>query len=250
MKNVILILLINITIIFVISTSESFSSGDSSEVIYSDFGTEFWIAIPHIYLSIIEKYRVDYNTAIQLWISSKINTNVTIESRDGLVIPKKEYPCNPDKQLTIDLKDLLALDDNDNEIPSNKGIHITSDDPVSVNVFMAYQMSGEAYHAIPVEWLGKNYYINNLYQDSLQGPMAYVYVTSGEIVIIASQDNTQIKYYPTAITQNGTKPGSAGSASLQKGQTFLIQAKKIQKMSHDPSTDLSGLILLLIIQSL
>jgi hypothetical protein len=239
MKSVLLTLLSVITIIFVMNVSDSYSNSDSSGVILSDFGTEFWFAIPHVVQANGEKLRKGYNSPIQLWIASKVSTKVVIESVDGLIIPKKEYLIEPSQALKVDLNDLLMLVDNDDETATNKGIHITSDDPVSVDVFMTYEFSGEAFHVIPVEWLGKEYFTLNLYQDTMKTASSFI-TTPGQIVIIATQNNTNLTYKPKAITQNGIKAGNTGSVILQKGQTFLIQSKYIPNMSQQSVTDLSG----------
>jgi hypothetical protein len=241
MKNVITTLLSVITILFLSNINTCYSNNDSTGVTFSDLGTEFWIAIPHVNRSSDENLRAGYTLPIQLWVSSKVSTKVTIESADGSSIPKKVYSLNPNAQLTIDLTAQLMLDDNDNEVASTKGIHITSDDPVSVNVFMAYESSGEAYHAIPVGWLGTDYYTLNLYQDSLLRDGGDYLTAPGQIVVVATQDNTSVTYKPKlAETQKGVKAGASKTITLGKGQTLLIQSKNKTGFSQQSLTDLTG----------
>lgn len=199
-------------------------------------GREFWFGLPHCMISSDEPIRWG-SYPIQLWLSSKVDTKATIESLNGAV-PKQIVSVRKNEFSVVNIND--NLENRESEEPRDFGIHIFSKDPISVSVFIAYLWSGEAFRVIPVEWLGKEYFTLNLYQDYVKMHSGETEYKPGQIVICATEDNTQIKYYPTVETEKGIKPGQAGSVKLQKGQTFAIKNKIIPELNQDWETDLSG----------
>ncbi|HPO63710.1 MAG TPA: T9SS type A sorting domain-containing protein [Candidatus Kapabacteria bacterium] len=199
-------------------------------------GREFWFGLPHCMKSSDEPIR--WGTyPVQIWLSSKVDTKATIESLNGAV-PKQIVTVRKNEFSIVSIND--NLENKESEEPHDYGIHIFSKDPISVSVFIAYKWSGEAFRVIPAEWLGKEYFTLNMYQDYVKMHSGEMEYKPGQIVICATEDNTQIKYYPTVETEKGIKPGQYGSIKLQKGQTFAIKNKIIPELNQDWETDLSG----------
>ena len=121
----------------------------------------------------------------------------------------------------------------ENEVVRNLGIHVQSNDPISVSVYMSYMWSGEAFRVIPVEWLGKEYVSINLYQDETDE------IKPSQILIIGTEDNTVVQYTPTRPTKKVNR-GVTQTVTIHKGQTYLIESKEVANMSQDWETDITG----------
>lgn len=225
--------LLLLTFLFLYITSAGLAQFPGNEI--AD-GKEYWFGLPHCMRSSDESVRWGIYP-IELWLSSKVDTKATIEALDGSLQPIT-VSLRKNDIVQVSLPD--NLENRESEIVRNFGIHIYSNDPISVGVFEAYEWSGEAFRVIPKEWLGKEYFTLNMYQDYTKmhdGQMDY---KPAQIVICATEDNTQVQYTPTAETEKGVKPGQIARVNLNKGQTFLIKAKIFPNLNQDWSTDLTG----------
>lgn len=207
-----------------ILTMPAKSANDNIEI--TD-GTEYWLGLPHCAKAAGEPYRGE--APIMLWVSSKHNTIATVH------IPYSDYmknfPIKPNQITVIPLTDELM--NVEPEVIRTYGIQVTSKDPVSVAVYMSYKWSGEAYRCIPTEWLGRKYAALSLYLDKTD-----VY-KPGQILIIASEDNTTVNYIPSAKT-TFTDKGEKKQITMMKGQTFLIETFTDPGMVQDWGSDLTG----------
>jgi hypothetical protein len=201
-------------------------------------GSEYWFAVPHCKKSSNEPIRYG-NFPIQLWVTSKVNTKGYYESADA-TIPQTPFTVGPDNPRILRLPETMMQQITDIEQVRTKGIHVVSDDPISLAVFIAYQWSGEAFRIIPAEWNGTKYYTLNMYQDYCKMADGNLDYKPCQILITAIEDNTSITYKPTCETTNGIKPGQTGKATLMRGQTFLIEAKVFPDKNQLWSTDLTG----------
>ena len=165
---------------------------------------------------------------IELRISSKVDTKATIEGIEGNLSPQTVII----RKNEITIFSLPGdLENRESEVVNNYGIHVYSNDPISVSVFVTYKWSGEAFRVTPVEWLGKSYFTLNMYQENDK---------PGQIIICATEDNTDIQYIPTVETERGIKAGQIGTVELDKGQTFAIKTKVFSNLNRDWETDMSG----------
>lgn len=121
-------------------------------------GTEYYFGIPHC---LIENGEAARGEPIQLFVSSKVNTLVTVEGPGLGFKVSKTVPAN--KVISVALPESF-MNKTSEEI-KQLGLHVTAPDPISLTVFLSYRWSGEAYRVIPVDWLGRKYYTLNLYQD-------------------------------------------------------------------------------------
>jgi hypothetical protein len=190
-------------------------------------GTEYWFGIPYAKFKQPESILGDY--PIVIWISSKVNTSATVSDQETGSIKTVAIKANEVSQLPIGDN----LMNKESEVATNFGIHITSEDPISVSVYLSYRWSGEAFRCIPVDWLGKEYVSMNLYQDETDE------MKPAQILVIATENNTQLTYTPTFDTEKCNK-GASRTVSLNKGQTFLILGRCEQGVTQDWSSDLTG----------
>jgi hypothetical protein len=220
---------------FFATTAPALSS-DDEEI---SEGTEYWFGIPHCSKSSDESVRWG-EFPIELWITSKVPTNFTIESADGTSLGQIKGQVSPGNVKIVKLPDNLMAKPEDNEQVRNKGIHIYSDEPISLGVFIAYMWSGEAFRIIPVEWLGNKYYTLNLYQDYVKMHAGYTEYKPCQILVCATEDGTKLKYKPTAETASGVLAGQTATVFLNKGETFLIESKIYPNLNQNNLTDLTG----------
>ncbi|HPI20951.1 MAG TPA: IgGFc-binding protein, partial [Candidatus Kapabacteria bacterium] len=220
-------------IILISSIYSAFSQFTGNEIAE---GKEYWFGLPHCMKSSDEYVRWGVYP-IELWISSKVDTKATVEALDGNLQPQTVSIRKNDITI-ISLPD--NLENRESEIVRNYGVHIFADDPISVGVFVAYMWSGEAYRVIPVEWLGKEYFTLNMFQDYVKMHSGNMEYKPGQITICATENNTEVQYIPTVETEKGIKPGQIGRVSLNKGQTFAIKTKIFPALNQDWATDMSG----------
>ncbi len=194
-------------------------------------GKEYWFGLPFCGREDNEAIRGDYPIAI--WISSKVDTRARVEDQQTGSV--QNVVIRKNKITQVPYGDNLMV--KQSEVVENKGIHVVGDDPISVAVYMSYKWSGEAYRVTPVEWLGRKYVTMNMYQDQLLQTGGY---RPPQILIIATHDGTKLTYRPTTETDKGIQAGGLGTATMNKGQTFLIFGSIKPNLSQDISTDLSG----------
>ncbi|MBM2813759.1 MAG: Choice-of-anchor protein [Ignavibacteria bacterium] len=199
-------------------------------------GTDFWFGVPVCGRDRAEPIRWG-QYPVDLWVSSKVKTRFTIESPGG-VFATQTFEVMPNQVKSVSLTEMVI--NTQSEVAEDKGIHLFSNDPVNVAVFVAYKWSGEAYRVTPTAWLGKEYFTLNMYQDRVKMYSGVTENKPPQILIVATQNGTAVTYYPTYTTQFGVKAGKSRSVTLNKGQTFLILGKCTDTDYQQWYTDLTG----------
>jgi hypothetical protein len=168
----------------------------------SSRGTEFWIAFPG-----------NLGTgATQLYITAETLSNVTIQ------IPGMGYSSSvaiPAGTLsTINLSNSVQI--TSNGTVDNKGIHITSDNPVTVYGMNQVNATTDAFLALPVDALGTDYAVMGYTED-------FAFSLLSQMTVVATQDNTTVTITPTA-TGGGFTTGVPGNVVLNTGQVFQLRS--------------------------
>lgn len=189
-------------------------------------GRNFYIGIPHCKKPINEGAR---GVPLQLWIASKTSTKVYIEA--AAIGLSKNVSIRPDEIKIVDIPE--GLMNTQSEIARPYGIHLVSEEPITVTCYMSYKATGESFAVIPNEYLGKDYYTLNLWQDATDE------YKPGQILIVGTESNTMVTYTPTVPTDS-VAAGKSKSIVLQQGETFLIQSKRQDDYNQNAKTDLSG----------
>ncbi len=185
-------------------------------------GKEYWFGLPECGKS-SDEFAMWQNKPITLWITSKYDTKATIEYNNGSFV-SQNIKINKNSNNEFYFSDELM--NTESEKIRNKGIHISSDDPISVTVLIAYQWTGETFKLIPAEYLGKEYVTLNLYEDFMNMSSSGGYEHKpAQVLIVATEDSTLVSYIPTAKTEKGINKGEKANIFLNKGQTFLIKSK-------------------------
>ena len=107
------------------------------------------------------------------------------------------------------------------ESVSNRGIRITSLDPVSVYIHQYHQFRSEAAVVLPTESIGREYYIM-----AYQGIIWDGEDHESEFLIVGTKDDTEISITVSEQTEKGKAPGTTFSIKLDAGQTYQVQANR------------------------
>jgi hypothetical protein len=132
--------------------------------------------------------------------------------------------------LTIDVP--IKYESFESEMIRKKAIEINSTSPIIVYGFSTQYLTSDGYAAIPVEKWGKEYvvmsYPNDQYLDwenlSPEDSLYKATPRQSEFLIIAGDDDTEITFWPRAITERGVQVGSFKTVYLNKGDCYLVKS--------------------------
>ncbi|WP_323755805.1 gliding motility-associated C-terminal domain-containing protein [Roseivirga sp.] len=153
---------------------------------------------------------------IEIYISAEKATSVTI------VAPKSTFNVTVTVDPGVSKKVVLPM----NLMPTDEGkhgygIHVTSDNPISLYALNKRQFSADAAVILPTPALGNEYYVvahmepPGDIEDSAR---------ESEFLVAASEDNTQIEITPTGDTYNGWLKGVPQIIELDAGETYLVKS--------------------------
>lgn len=182
-------------------------------------GREFWVAFAP------NDFPTQPDHIVEIYVTSSYNTTVSLE------VPGTGYQITkPVDSLKITTFSSAKGDAFTNweirtsEQVVDKGIHITSPDPISVYVFNGRCCSSEGYLALPVSVWGKDYLHNSYYDFKLNANKPW----ATGFVVIASEDNTNVTMQlkgvggEVAETAGGHNIGDVIKERLHKGQVYMI----------------------------
>ncbi len=220
----ILLTLLSISIIFITAHSEPGASAYE--------GTRFLVGFMQNELL----YYPDNGLSQKLYITSKVLTAVSIYQTYYL---PKYYILNPDSVLVVDVDPALQV--KYSEVPLLQAIEIVSDLPITVSGFSSRAATSDSYLALPVSSWGNEYvalsYPNDQYDwddatDSLSNEYR-VKPRSSEFMVIASEDNTIIKFKPKALTWNAKQVYNEYSVLLNRNECYLVKSAATQRGTGD-----------------
>lgn len=196
-------------------------------------GTDFRIAIPP---NEIEEYPAK---TLAIFISSAFDTEISLIG-PGMAEPIRRQ-IKAGTTLTLDDKNSpvsWSWEIRGMEIVENKGIHITSEKPVTVSVLSSKQFTSDGFTAIPtVSW--DNEYIAASYYDFNE-----IRRWAGGFMVLAGEDDTRV-----TIMLRGTGSDTmrtAGGRHINTGESYTVtlNAGDVYAVKGDASTrgefDLTG----------
>ncbi|MEM7103964.1 MAG: gliding motility-associated C-terminal domain-containing protein [Bacteroidota bacterium] len=173
----------------------------------SNEGNDFWFGfMEHIDPNVNEKV---------VMITSKFNTSGTVSA--PLLNWSQPFTVTANSVTIIDLP--ANTENLGSESISNKGIRLTSAQPVSVYIHQYHSFRSEASVVLPVNSIGKEYYCMSYEGVTRQGVNH-----PSEFLIVGVNDETTINITVSDQTQGGTSPGSTISILLDEGETYQVQA--------------------------
>lgn len=172
----------------------------------SSQGTEFWIGFPG---------NIDQQGVRQLYITAEANAEVNVNIAEPAFTTTVNVAAGT--LATINLPS--SVDITSNGVVQNKGIHITSDSPVTVYGMNQRNESTDAYLALPVDAIGNDYYVMGYTRD-------VSFTLWAQMTIIATEDNTSVTITPTA-SGGGFTAGSSGNVVLNEGEVFQLRSNTV-----------------------
>jgi hypothetical protein len=153
---------------------------------------------------------------LQLHIATSYKTNVTVSIPN---VGKTTYSFRADTIAVIGVPQ--ELETFESELAQSNLVEITADAPISVYAFNSKNMTSDAYNVIPTSAWGTKYTAISLPNTSYGG---FNPVLKSEFMVMASDDDTKVTIIPNDLTTKGKAKGIAFSVTLQKGQSYLVQA--------------------------
>lgn len=117
------------------------------------------------------------------------------------------------------------------ETVQNKGVLIQAQDSVNVLISSFQNFTHDLSQILPTSSLGSSYRV-----DSYQGLPNFNNLHKSELLIIATEDGTQVSITPAVATAGGRPAGIPFTVSLNSGQTYQVQAAT-------DNTDLTGTLI-------
>jgi len=202
-------------LLFLLCMSQTKASGQ-----FSTTGTEFWVAYME---NLLLGGNGDPIFGFQLY--SKFNTTVEISTPNAGMHITVQLTANNVNEVIIP-SDVYYSSGSD--AYGNKGIKITSKDPIQV-IAMHYRLYfSDASLILPVGELD-NHYIAAAFNDMYTGQGH----GASEIAVVSTQDHNLISITPAANLNSGRQAGQTYSITLDAGQTYQLQSL----------SDLSGTII-------
>lgn len=108
----------------------------------------------------------------------------------------------------------------DSEVVDSKSISISSSGNVSVYAYNSRQNSSDATLVLPLNALGDEYFVTAHFSPLAAGPDN----SESTMLVIATEDNTQVQITPTQSTFKGNAAGVPFLITLNQGQTYQVKA--------------------------
>lgn len=167
-------------------------------------GTDFWLGFMSAYS----------NQDFYITITSETGASGTLDV-PGLGI-NQAFTVAPNSSTTLFYTSGSNLEVGTSETPDNKGIHITSDNPVSVYALATVTHSSDGTLILPTTSLGVDHMITTYRPMLLQYP--------AEFMVVATANNTSIEIIPSAQTINGSLAGVPINIVLNQGECYQVKS--------------------------
>ena len=188
-------------IIFVFLTSISALSAQLTTE-----GTDFWFGFMDN----------DNAASIEVYISARQRANVTINSPLGGFSTNISVAPNTTELVDIPLTLMPTT-----EGLHNMGIHVTSDTDITVYTLNKRRFSADAAVILPTNVLGQEYYV--VAHKEPPGDGTGIDMES-EVLIVATEENTEIQVTPSVDTFGGWRAGETRSITLDAGETYQLKS--------------------------
>ena len=179
----------------------------------SNKGTDFWVG----YAGHIDGKL----SRMTLFLSSDVNTTYKVEAK-GQTIASGNIVANVVTAVFVDPNIVDVLIATSDLVELNKGIHISTDRPVSVYSVISNNARTGGSLILPTKALGREYYAFS-YQN-LGNQSGNV---SSQFTIVAVEDDTEIEITPTVASTGGTRLANVTfkiTQKLNKGDVYQYQA--------------------------
>ncbi len=214
-----------VLLVFMSLPFSSFGQGLSTE------GKDFWVG-----------YLTNWNPSannpviLELYISADDTTSGTVTMPRQSSFAAINFVVYPNAVRKITIPTNLAMASGSNLI-ENKGLHIETDNNVSVYAMNKRQYSADMTVILPTYSLGNNYFVLSHWEDGNRNNNDN---SDSEFLILGITDSTEVEITPTVATINGNPPNVPFRVTLFKGQTYQLRAKSDLTGSQIVATNKTG----------
>lgn len=188
-------------------------------------GREFWLCFLKNFKDDDRKLSKSNELQLEFFITSDKDANVVIEIKSIGYRNTLFVQGGTIKNVKIDTRAQVRSFDN---IEEAQGIHITSDNPITVYGLNRRYQTTDTYLGLPVEVLGTEYRVMSYFvTDDLLSVAA----------VIATENNTLVEITPSVQTYSGKKPGETFRVTLNRGDVYQIAGTRASK------SDLTGTLI-------
>ncbi|WP_420387148.1 PKD domain-containing protein [Roseivirga sp.] len=182
-------------------------------------GKDFWLAF-------MENEVNGTAVVLEIYLSSKTTAEVLVEAPLNGFSQTVTVQPGTTSVVTLPTGDFLPLE----ERKYRTGIHVTSDVDISVYALNKRQYSADAAVILPVNALGKEYYVT-----AHAEPPGDIVTSSREslMMVVGIQDDTEVEITPSVQTSRGAQAGVPFTINLNAGEVYHIKAA-------GPTLDLTG----------
>tara|TARA_R110001599_G_scaffold292026_1_gene495650 strand:- start:28 stop:3141 length:3114 start_codon:yes stop_codon:yes gene_type:complete len=159
---------------------------------------------------------VDASSGIEIYISAETTTTVTVATPKGTFSVTVTVDPGGAKKVELPL----------NLMPTGEGkfdfgIHVTSDNPISLYALNKKVASADAAVILPTPALGNEYYVVAHREPPGDGTGNDL---ESEFLVVATEDNTEIEITPKGDTFNGWLKGVPQTIVLNAGETYQVKS--------------------------
>lgn len=195
MKNFFLFLIASIAILI--------SSDNIIGQVFSTKGTDFWFG-----------FMDNYTTpTTSVFISSDVATSGTVSVPGAAWSQNFTVAANSTTQIVVPSVEVSA-----NQTVQAKGVHVVSNDPVTVYLLNYEPYTSDAAVVLPTPTLGVEYYTTAI------NPSVSTGTSPTELLIVGVQNNTQIEITPSTTTDGGNAANTPFTITLNQGETYQVKA--------------------------
>ena len=183
--------------------------------------TEFWFAAPDLEANHAQ-------TPVRFCVVSyEAAATVVFEQPANAFYAPQTFQIGANDCHVYDVSDIVSMvETQPYNTVLNYGFHIYSDSPVSI-YYESDNNNSEIYSLKGRNALGTNFVV----------PMQYTYSnyyssTCSRIEVVASEDDTEVTFYPSVAIKGGGLPGTPVTVTLNRGQSYAIEAASSSGSAH------------------
>ena len=196
---------------------------------FAQIDTEFWFAAPDL-----EAQHAQEPIRFCI-VAYEQGATVVFEQPANPSYTQRTFLLDPNGFYVYNVSDIIGMVETQpyNRI-LNYGFYIHSDNPVSI-YYEADNNNSENYSLKGRNALGLDFVV----------PMQYTYPnyytsTCSRIEVVASQDGTEVTFIPSVAIKGGGQAGNPVTISLNRGQSYAIEAASPQGSSHLRNTRITA----------
>ena len=192
---------------------------------FAQIDTEFWFAAPDLE---VNHAQVPVRFCV---VSYEAAATVVFEQPANAFYAPQTFQIGANDCHVYDVSDIVSMvETQPYNTVLNYGFYIHSDTPVSI-YYESDNNNSEIYSLKGKNALGTNFVIPTQYTFE-----NYYSSTCSRVEVVASEDGTEVTFMPSVTLKGGGQPGVPITVSLNRGQSYAIEAASCQPLDHIRNT--------------